>query len=578
MISQLRNAIQSREEIYLPFAAELRQHLDKDGGEFLVEITSDTSPTLDTLITVCFPEADHNTCFDVLRRTSEHIGARCSPILSGPAKSTYLIRRLSHIAEDNIEVRFAVLGNVDAGKSTLLGVLTKGALDNGRGRARADLFRYKHEIETGRTSSIGTEVMGFCADGSPVIGFSSYDQRTHKISWEDISDAAAKVVSFIDLAGHERYLKTTVFGLTSQLPDYVILMVGANAGLVGMSKEHLGLALALGIPVVVVVSKVDMCPPEILSATLAQIRKVVQSPGCRKTPVMISTKEDVLSAALKLPIERICPVFQVSSVTGQNLDLLSMFMNLIPSSQAQYAPLQSKPVELPISDVFNVPFVGTVVSGVLTSGIVKVGDPLLLGPDGLGNFVPTSVRSIHRRRVNVECASAGQSVCFALKRIRPSQVRKGMLLLSTTEVNPSVHREFEAEILCLYHSTTLSVGSCIVMHASSVRQTVRIIEIAKSSSSDNHHSVSLLANDGAKPIVRMGDRALVRFQFTCRPEYITPGTKLIAREGKTKLVGIVSSVGEQGIMPTSLPEHSRRIAHGPTAPLIRPGMQVRGAA
>ena len=578
MISQLRNAIESKEEIHTPFASELKQHLDKDGGEFLVEVASDTSTAIDTLITFCLPESEHRACYDVLQRTSEHIGARCSLVVSNPVKSTYLIRRQSRMAEDNIEVRFAVVGNVDAGKSTLLGVLTKGVLDNGRGRARADLFRYKHEIETGRTSSVGTEVMGFCADGSALIGFSSHDQRRHKISWEQISNDAAKVVSFIDLAGHERYLKTTVFGLTSQLPDYVILMVGANAGLVGMSKEHLGLALALGIPVVVVVSKVDMCPPGILEASLAQICKVVQSPGCRKTPVMISSKEDVLSAALRLPIERICPIFQVSSVTGHHLDLLSLFMNLIPSSQARYAPVQSKPVELPVSDVFNVPFVGTVVSGVLTSGIVKVGDPLLLGPDGLGNFTPTSVRSIHRRRVNVECASAGQSVCFALKRIRPSQVRKGMLLLSTTDVNPSVHREFEAEVLCLYHSTTLSVGSCIVMHASSVRQTVRIVEIVKSSSPENHHSVSLHANEGFKPIVRMGDRALVRFQFTCRPEYITPGTKLIAREGKTKLVGIVSNVGEHGIMPTSLPEPTRNVANGPTNPLTRAGMQVRGAA
>jgi GTPase len=45
-----------------------------------------------------------------------------------------------------------------------------------------------------------------------------------------------QVVSFIDLAGHEKYLKTTVFGLTGHAPDYVMLMVGANAGVVGMTK------------------------------------------------------------------------------------------------------------------------------------------------------------------------------------------------------------------------------------------------------------------------------------------------------------------------------------------------------
>ena len=54
---------------------------------------------------------------------------------------------------------------VDAGKSSMLGVLVKGDLDDGRGRARVNLFRHKHEIETGRTSSVGMEIMGFDTKG-----------------------------------------------------------------------------------------------------------------------------------------------------------------------------------------------------------------------------------------------------------------------------------------------------------------------------------------------------------------------------------------------------------------------------
>ena len=57
--------------------------------------------------------------------------------------------------------RVAVVGNVDAGKSTLLGVLTHGELDNGRGHARQRLFRHKHEMENGRTSSVGNDILGF---------------------------------------------------------------------------------------------------------------------------------------------------------------------------------------------------------------------------------------------------------------------------------------------------------------------------------------------------------------------------------------------------------------------------------
>ena len=80
--------------------------------------------------------------------------------------------------------------------------------------------------------------------------------RREKLGWDEITMSASKVISFIDLAGHEKYLKTTLYGLTSGAPSCVMLMVGANAGLTGMSKEHLAIALALNVPIVVCVTKV----------------------------------------------------------------------------------------------------------------------------------------------------------------------------------------------------------------------------------------------------------------------------------------------------------------------------------
>lgn len=62
------------------------------------------------------------------------------------------------------------MGNVDAGKSTLLGVLTHGELDNGRGFARQKLFRHKHEMESGRTSSVGNDILGFDQEGQVRVG------------------------------------------------------------------------------------------------------------------------------------------------------------------------------------------------------------------------------------------------------------------------------------------------------------------------------------------------------------------------------------------------------------------------
>lgn len=60
----------------------------------------------------------------------------------------------------------------------------------------------------------------------------------------------------MDLAGHEKYFRTTAYGLTGHLPDYACLIVGANMGVVGMCKEHLGVALALKVPVFFVITKI----------------------------------------------------------------------------------------------------------------------------------------------------------------------------------------------------------------------------------------------------------------------------------------------------------------------------------
>lgn len=156
-----------------------------------------------------------------------------------------LIRQKPETPEEVIETRIAVVGNVDAGKSTMLGVLVKGGLDDGRGKARVNLFRHKHEIESGRTSSVGMEIMGFDTHGEIVAS----NVPGRKLTWGEIGTRSAKVISFSDLAGHEKYLRTTVFGLLSSSPNYCLLMVAANNGLIGMSKEHLGIALALNVPV-----------------------------------------------------------------------------------------------------------------------------------------------------------------------------------------------------------------------------------------------------------------------------------------------------------------------------------------
>jgi GTPase len=350
-----------------------------------------------------------------------------------------LVRQHPATVEDVIETRIAVVGNVDAGKSTMLGVLVKGGLDDGRGKARVNLFRHKHEIESGRTSSVGMEIMGFDTMGKVVAA----DVPGRKLSWEEIGKRSAKVITFTDLAGHERYLRTTVFGLLSSSPNYCLLMVAANNGLIGMSKEHLGIALALNVPVMVVITKIDICPPQILEQTIQQITRILKSPGARKIPIFIKNTEECINTATQFVSQRICPIFQVSNVTGESLDLVRSFLNILPHHGHYDA---EAPFEFHVNDTFSVPFVGTVVSGIVKSGVIHASDTVLIGPDSLGQFTTTTIRSIERKRISVPAASAGQSASFALKRVRRKDVRKGMVVLPKLEQNaPKVYREFVAE-------------------------------------------------------------------------------------------------------------------------------------
>ena len=72
-----------------------------------------------------------------------------------------------------------------------------------------------------------------------------------------------------------------------------------------MTKEHLGLALALQVPVFVVVTKIDMCPANVLEDTLKLLQRILKSPGCRKMPVLVRNSDDVISSATNFTSERL---------------------------------------------------------------------------------------------------------------------------------------------------------------------------------------------------------------------------------------------------------------------------------
>ena len=202
-------------------------------------------------------------------------------------------------------------------------------------------------------------------------------------------------------------------------------------GITRMTREHLGLAIALRIPVVVVITKIDIAPKEILKSNIDAITKLLKSGGVRKTPYFVKSQSDVVTAIKGLANERFTPIFQVSNVKGCGLDFVRQFLNLVPP-RTQWGDSSAKETEVIVDESYFVTGVGTVIGGTVTNGKLTAGETMLLGPDGNGQFRPVVIKSIHNRRQPVKEVRAGKSAGFAVKKVKRNAVRKGMVLVSPT--------------------------------------------------------------------------------------------------------------------------------------------------
>lgn len=103
--------------------------------------------------------------------------------------------------------------------------------------------------------------MGFDEKGNQVVP-ERFQMNKNKY-WKEVVSHSKKITTFFDLCGHEKYLKTTINGLTGLVPDYSMIIVGSNMGIPKMTKEHLGISLFLKIPFMIVLTKIDIAPQNI---------------------------------------------------------------------------------------------------------------------------------------------------------------------------------------------------------------------------------------------------------------------------------------------------------------------------
>lgn len=177
---------------------------------------------------------------------------------------------------------------------------------------------------------------------------------TKNQAWAHIATNSKKVLTFLDLCGHEKYLKTTMFGLVGLMPDFSMIIVGANMGVSRMTKEHLGISLALKVPIFIVVTKIDVAPENVYEETQSTLVKILKSPGCQRMPVIVKPEDDVEKFANQMGSDKLCPIFAISNVTGEGVPQLKSFLAALTSRIATSGLFKkpTEPVEFLIDGIY----------------------------------------------------------------------------------------------------------------------------------------------------------------------------------------------------------------------------------
>jgi elongation factor Tu len=305
---------------------------------------------------------------------------------------------------DREHVNVGTIGHVDHGKTTLTAAITRVLAKKGLAQERTyeSIDNAPEERERGIT-----------------INTAHVEYQTEKRHY-----------AHIDCPGHADYVKNMVTGAAQM--DGAILVVAATDGPKAQTREHILLARQVGVPYIVVfLNKVDMVDDEeLLELAEMEIRDLLNFYGYPgdTTPIIRGSALGALNGDPKWE--------------AKILELLEVLDNYIPTPQR----ITDKPFLMPVEDVVSITGRGTVVTGRIERGKIKLNDPVDIV--GLREDKLTSVvTGIEMFRKILDEGVAGDNVGLLLRGIDKDQVRRGMVVCAPNSVTP--HKRFKAEVYIL---------------------------------------------------------------------------------------------------------------------------------
>ena len=387
-------------------------------------------------------------------------------------------------------VNIGTIGHVDHGKTTLTAAITNVLAKKGFAKAQA----YDQ------------------IDGAPEEQARGITLNTAHVEYE----TDKRHYAHVDCPGHADYVKNMITGAAQM--DGAILVVAATDGPMAQTKEHILLAKQVGVPALVVaLNKCDMVDDEeILELVELEVRELLSSyqfPG-----------DDI-------------PVVQVSGLKALEGDAvweakIDELMNAVDESIPEPAREVDKPFLMAIEDVFSITGRGTVATGRIERGKVKVGETVQVV--GIKDTRETTVTGVEMFRKQLEEGMAGDNAGLLLRGIQKEDIERGMVLVKPNSIKP--HTKFEGEVYVLKKEeggrhTPFFAGYRPQFYIRTTDVTGQITAFT----SDEGDDVEM---------VMPGDRIKMTGELIC-PVAIEQGMRFAIREGgRTIGAGVVSKIIE----------------------------------
>ena len=307
-------------------------------------------------------------------------------------------------------VNVGTIGHVDHGKTTLTAAITMVLSRRGLAQARS-----YEEI-----------------DNAPEEKARGLTINVHHAEYE----TDKRHYAHVDCPGHADYVKNMVTGAAQM--DGAILVVSAADGPMPQTREHILLARQVGVPYIIVyLNKVDMVDdPELLDLVELEVRDLLKKYGFPGDEVPV-----IRGSALKAMTESAKPEVKDSPEFKSVYELMEAVDNYIPLPKRE----SDKPFLLPIEDVFSITGRGTVGTGRVERGRVKVGDEV--ERVGLKETRKTVVTGVEMFRKLLDEAQAGDNIGILLRGIEKDELERGMVVAAPGSITP--HTKFKAEVYVL---------------------------------------------------------------------------------------------------------------------------------